>query len=122
MNTNDNPLNIPPAILALADVTASEKLLLSLYAAEPDARNYRALEVLGVGLSGLKKIKHRLISKGLLRITANGYKVLVEGLTPAPKEAGGHLVSKSDAIEKEHKVAVRKVKSLDQNLQVHGKR
>jgi len=48
MKIIESPLTVPPAILGLADVTASEKLLLALYAAEPDARNYRALKVLGM--------------------------------------------------------------------------
>jgi hypothetical protein len=117
MNSNNDTLSVPPAVLALVDVTASEKLLLALYAAEPQARNYRALKVLGVGPSGLKKIKRRLIAKGLLRSTINGWKVLVPGLTPAPDEAGGHLVSKSDAIEKVNKVApLTKMKPLEETL------
>jgi hypothetical protein len=117
MKTNDTALNIPPAILSLTDVTASEKLLLALYVLEPKTRNSRALKILSVGESGLKKIKRRLLSKGLVRPTGDGFKVLVPGLKPEPGEAGGHLVSKSDAIEKENKVApLRRVRSLGEIL------
>lgn len=118
MNTKDTALNIAPAILSLTDVTASEKLLLALYVLEPKARNSRALKVLSVGESGLKKIKRRLLSKGLVRPTADGFKVLVPGLMPEPEEAGGHKVSESDAIEKKDKVAprLRKVRSLGEIL------
>lgn len=113
MKTNDTVLNIPPAILAMEDVTASEKLLLALYLMEPKTRNSRALKILSVGESGLKKIKRRLLSKGLVRPTADGWNVLVPGLMPESGEAGGHKVSKSDALEKENKVApLRKVRSL----------
>lgn len=105
MKTNENPLTIPPAILGLTDVTASEKMLLALYAASPDATNYRALKVLGVGLSGLKKMKRRLFTKGLLKSTATGYQTLVPGLTPDADAAGGHLVANSGGIENENKVA-----------------
>ena len=82
MKTNDTALNIPPAILSLTDVTASEKLLLALYVLEPKTRNSRALKILSVGESGLKKIKRRLLSKGLVRPTGDGFKVLVPGLKP----------------------------------------
>jgi hypothetical protein len=91
MNTNNNPLIIPPAVTALSDATASEKLLLSLYFTVPKALNHQALKVLGVGPSGLKKIKIRLIAKGLLRSSVNGWRVLVPGLVPAPDGGGGHL-------------------------------
>jgi hypothetical protein len=118
MTANTNvPLNIPPAILSLTDVTASEKLLLALYLMEPKTRNSRALKVLNVGESGLKKIKRRLLSKGLVRPTGDGFKVLVPGLMPESGEAGGHKVPTSDAIEKKHKVApLRKVRSLGEIL------
>jgi len=99
------PLNIPPAILGLADVTASEKMLLALYAAEPETKNFRALQVLGVGLSGLKKIKKRLIVKGLLRCKGSGYEVLVPGLAPEPESAGGALFPKIGSSEKGEEVA-----------------
>ena len=59
MNKNIDQLSIPPAVLALADVTASERMLLALYAAAPDAKNCRALRVLGVGLAGSKR--HRIL-------------------------------------------------------------
>jgi hypothetical protein len=117
MKTNDTALNIPPAILSLTDVTASEKLLLALYVLEPKTRNSRALKILSVGESGLKKIKRRLLSKGLVRPTGDGFKVLVPGLKPEPGDAGGHKVSKSDALEKENKVApLRTVRSLGEIL------
>ena len=106
MSINRNePLSIPPAILALNDVTASEKMLLALYVAEPRAINFRALQVLGVGSSGLKKIKHRLLTKGLLKLTATGYQTLVPGFMPAPEETEGHFVSNSECAEKCDKVA-----------------
>jgi hypothetical protein len=90
---------------------------LALYVLEPKTRNSRALKILSVGESGLKKIKRRLLSKGLVRPTGDGFKVLVPGLKPEPGEAGGHLVSKSDAIEKENKVApLRRVRSLGEIL------
>jgi len=99
------PLNIPPAILAINDVTASEKMLLALYAAEPDAKNFRAMRVVGVGLAGLKKIKGRLQAKGLLRLTASGYQILVPGLTSETDAAGGYFVPNSSGIENENEVA-----------------
>jgi hypothetical protein len=85
-------LIIPPALLALAGVTASEKLLLALYAAEPKAKNRRALHVLGVGASGLKKIKLRLKTKGFLRTTAASYEVQVPGLNIEAEAGEGHLL------------------------------
>ncbi|HEY3855689.1 MAG TPA: hypothetical protein VGO67_14970 [Verrucomicrobiae bacterium] len=106
MNTEGNiPLNVPTGILALTDVTASEKLLLALYAAEPNAKNFRAMQTLGVGLAGLKKIKRRLIDKGYLHSNANGYEVLVPGIASAAEVTGGHFVSKSSAAENDNKVA-----------------
>ncbi len=120
MKTNE-PLNIPPAILALNDVTASEKLLLALYAAEPDAKNFMAMQVLGVGLAGLKKIKRRLRDKHYLLRKATGYVVDVPGLALGPEKTGGHLVQNSKAISKENKVALptrslRKVASAEEIL------
>jgi hypothetical protein len=104
MKVNKTPLTIPPAILALNDATSSEKLLMALYAVEPLAKNYRALRVLSVGSSGLKKIKQRLMKKGYLRVTANGHEVSVPGLEPG-QEPGGHLVPNSTAALKMEKVA-----------------
>jgi len=100
--------------------TASEKTLLALYVTNREVKNHQALKVLSVGPSGLKKIKRRLLSKSLLRPSASGWKLLVPGLMPAPGEAGGHLVSESDATAKANKVALRKVKSLDQILREHN--
>jgi len=102
MKIIESPLTVPPAILGLADVTASEKLLLALYAAEPDARNYRALKVLGMGESGLKKIKRRLLAKGLLLSKATGYQVVVPGRAPVP-EGGGHFFPKLTTPKKRKK-------------------
>jgi hypothetical protein len=104
MKVNKTPLTISPAILALNDATSSEKLLLALYAVEPLAKNYRALHVLGVGSSGLKKIKQRLMKKGYLRVNANGHEVSVPGLEPG-QEPGGHLVLNSTASLEMEKVA-----------------
>jgi hypothetical protein len=125
MNIIENPLAVPPAILALNDVTASEKMLLAVYVADRDAKNFRALHIVGVGLSGLKKIKRRLIAKGYLRGTANGYEVLVPGLMPAPEDEEGHFVSNSGGVENTNKVApppaLKKERSLVQQLEDHEK-
>jgi len=120
MKTNEHPLIIPPAIQNLYGVTSSEKLLLSLYVSDPAALNCRALSVLGVSRSGLKKIKRRLLAKGLLRFTASGYQVDVPGLAPVP-EGGGTLLPKINSIEKEEKVApttmsLRRVASANEIL------
>src|SRR5882672_10850716 len=93
MNTN-NSLNIPTVVLALTNVTASEKMLLALYVAESDAKNYRVFRVVGVSLAGLKKIKRRLVSKGMLRSTVNGYEIMVPGMAPVLGDPEGNLVPK----------------------------
>ncbi len=98
-------ITIPVSIMALVDATSSEKMLLALYARDPHARNHQALKVLGVSLSGLKKIKNRLIDKGWWRMTANGHQVSVPGMDPVPADEEGHFVTKSEAIQNEHKVA-----------------
>jgi hypothetical protein len=104
MKANETPLTVPPSVLALNDATSSEKLLLALYVVEPMAKNYRALCVLGVGSSGLKKIKKRLMKKGYLSVTAIGHEVSVPGLEPG-QEPGGHLVPNSTASLEMEKVA-----------------
>jgi hypothetical protein len=122
MKENENQLTIPPAILALKDVTASEKMLLALYVCEPRATNFRALQVLGVGLSGLKKIKKRLLTRGLIKSTASGYRILVPGLTSESDTGGGHLVTNSRGLENRHKVApLRKVKTSEQIVREYQK-
>src|SRR3974377_379583 len=105
MNPIENQLTIPPAILALKDGTASEKMLLALYTIQSRAINFVAMRTLGVGLSGLKKIKSRLIAKRYLRVTASGYEVLVPGLASEPEPVGGHFVSNSSGLKNRDKVA-----------------
>jgi hypothetical protein len=115
-NALDKPLSIPPAILALNDVTTSSKMLLALYVADASTKNYRALRVLGVSPSGLKKIKRRLIAQGLLRLTVKGYEVVVPGLATTQAGEGGHIVAKSESPPNQEKVAltVRKIASLEE--------
>jgi len=106
MSTNDS-LQIPPAILAIRDATPSEKMLLSIYLNEPSVSSYRTIRILGVSRSGLKKIKGRLIAKGLLRPTIDGYRVIAPGLVPASEGGKGHFVTKSEAGSEMEKVAPR---------------
>jgi hypothetical protein len=115
MNLNIEPLNIPTAILNLPDATPSEKLLLALYLTNPEASNRMAIKAVGVGASGLKKIRKRLIAKNWLRPTAHGYRLTIPGLEATPEAEAGHFFPKSKATEKENKVApARKVESLEE--------
>jgi hypothetical protein len=72
--------------------------------------------VLGVGPSGLKKIKRRLYEKGLLRCIAGGYEVLVPGLASASAGGGGYLVPRTTIEKKEEKVAPRSAADIMASL------
>jgi len=71
-------------------------MLLALYTASPGAKDFQALKILGVGLSGLKKIRKRLFDKKLLKRVASGHRVLLPG--------DGHFVSQTPAVQKVNKV------------------
>lgn len=111
-----NALTIDPEILALNDVSSSEKLLLAVYHKNPGAKSSECLRVLGVGLSGLKKIKGRLMQKHLLRITASENQVLVLGLLPEAEAKDGHFVTKIQNFQKVEKVASRTAAVVAQEI------
>jgi hypothetical protein len=97
MNTNVEP-TIPLAALNLTGVSAKGKLLLALNTAEDGARNHRAQKVLGVSEAGQKNIRGRLVSKGLLRFTVEGWKLQVPVMIPPAGDAGRRRVMSLDEI------------------------
>ena len=70
MKLNINSINIPPSVMAL-NASPAEKLLLSIFAANPDISLWRVHRSLSITPVGLKKLKARLRDKGLFM----GYKV-----------------------------------------------
>lgn len=104
-STTSQVIVIPAEILDLKDVGASEKFLLSVYAATPTTQNEQVLEALGISRAGLKKVKRRLIQCGLLTKSDAGYRIHVPGLVFVENPEGGHFVSEKEALEIAHKVA-----------------
>ena len=95
MKLNINSITIPPALMALADTTPAEKLLLAIHAADPYIAPWRVHRSLSVTRVGLTKLTGRLRDKGLLM---------------------GHKVSVLEASENEYKVPHPAVSTLV----VHG--
>lgn len=117
MNKKNNYLCIPPAVVALTIITATEKLLFALYPAEPAVKNHRPIEALGIALSGWKKIKCHLQSIPLLRAMGTGYRALDPSQDLSDDDDGGHLASKSDGSQEIDKVALEsKPMSLEEIL------
>ena len=72
------PVTIPLQILALKNAKLPEKLLLSMYAADPVTT--RVLRALSMTRAGLRRLEQRLIDKGLLSEAGARHVVHVLGL------------------------------------------
>jgi hypothetical protein len=109
-------LVIPGEVLDLRGVIASEKFVLSFYAAHPIAQNEQVFAALGVSRSGLKKVKNRLQDVGMLIKTDAGFHIRVPGLIHVDGPEGGHFMPETEAIKTGKIVAplvVRKVRSCE---------
>ena len=110
--TPDGSLVIPAEIVALQGVGASEKFLLAVYAAKPDAQN--ALRALGNSESGLKKLKNRLIKDGMLVRDGSAYRIQVPGMVFIAEREGSYFMSEKEAIKSGKIVALAAVKSVSE--------
>jgi len=103
--TQIKPVVIPPEILTLTSAKLPEKLLLAMYAADPEARRvFRALSMTG---AGLRRLKQRLIDKRLLTVAGARHMIHIPGLVNIEQPAGGHFVPASSTPKNEKKVARR---------------
>jgi hypothetical protein len=94
---------MPPEILSLKGAKLPEKLLLAMYAADPEAsRVFRALSMTG---AGLRKLTQRLVDKGLLTVAGARHVVHLPGFVYNQHRTGGHFVSASSTLKNEKKVA-----------------
>ena len=103
---------IPAEIVAPQGVGASEKFLLAVYAAKPDAQN--ALRALGNSESGLKKLKNRLIKDGMLVRDGSAYRIQVPGMVFIAEREGSYFMSEKEAIKSGKIVALAAVKSVSE--------
>ncbi|MCL4785408.1 MAG: hypothetical protein KJ070_01240 [Verrucomicrobia bacterium] len=110
---NDS-LVIPAEIVELKGVGASDKFLLTLYAAKPDAPNALALRVLGISESGLKKLKNRLIQNGLLVRDGAAHRIRVPGMVFIAKAEGSYFMAEKEAVKTGKIVALASVKSVSE--------
>jgi hypothetical protein len=95
-----SPLTIPAELLDFKYLTASAKMLLAVYVTNPGATNSQVINLLGISLSGLKKIKRALLARHVLVAAANGYTVRLPGLLLVE----GHFLSEAEAVQNGHKV------------------
>ena len=100
-STGHQPLMIPSELLSCKHLSASAKLLLAVYAADPGAPNNQVQEVIGISRSGLKKLKGSLLAKRVLIETEQGYKVRLPGFV----HMQGHFVTELQALNSGHKVS-----------------
>jgi hypothetical protein len=98
-------LVIPAPLLGFKYLSASEKVLLAYYAANPDASNVEVVATLGVSTSGLKKLKSDLLERQVLIASDEGYTIRLPGHVLVRDSQGSHFVSESDAEKSGHKVA-----------------
>lgn len=96
---------IPLQILALKNAKLPEKLLLSLYAADPATT--RVLRALSMTRAGLRKLEQRLIHKRMLSEAGARHMVHVPGFVYIHGPDGGHFVSNSSTTKSAKKVACR---------------
>ena len=97
-NAMSHPLAIHAEILALRKAKLPEKLLLAIYAAEPETMRVR--RAMSMTRAGLRKLEQRLVQKGLLTIDGDRRVIRVPGL-------GGHFVPDSKVTKNAKKVARR---------------
>lgn len=100
-------LTIPGEILSLRDVMAAPKMLLTLYARDPQARNEPLAAELGLSLSGLKKARQQLIAAGLLAQRDGGYAPEVPGIIYTEAGGKGHFVPDLEARKSVETVATK---------------
>jgi hypothetical protein len=114
-STQIKPVVIPPEILTLSSAKLPEKLILAMYAADPEARRvFRALSMTG---AGLRKLKQRLIDKGLLTVTGARHVVHIPGFVRIERQTGGHFVPASPTSKNEKKVARRVSRTKQAEIQ-----
>ena len=110
-STQIKPVVIPPGILSLRGAKLPEKLMLAMYASDPEARRvFRALSMSG---AGLRKLKQRLVDKGLLTINGARHEVHLPGFVYIERPAGGHFVPASPTA-KNDKIVARRVSKTKQ--------
>jgi hypothetical protein len=98
-------LVIPAPLLGFKYLSASEKVLLAYYAANPAAANVEVAATLGVSASGLKKLKSDLVERQVPIASDVGYTIRLPGYVLVRDSQGGHFVAESDAEKSGHKVA-----------------
>lgn len=100
----DSSLILHAELVDFPHLSAAEKLVIALYAANPSATNESVANTVGLSLSGFKKVKTTLLQRRVLTLVNGVFAIRLQTQVFKSDSEGGRFITESEAIENGYKV------------------